>query len=67
MNNPTPQDQAMQKINRALGLFLVCFSVIILVAVFFTETIRGKLTNCIAGLILAAIGLAMISRAKDKS
>lgn len=67
MSNPNPQDQAMQQINRALGLFLVCFSLIILIAVFFTETIRGRITNCIAGLILAAIGWLMISKAKANS
>ena len=65
MNDPNPQDQAMQQINRALGLFLVCFSLIIMAAVFFTETTRGRITNAAAGLILAAIGLTMIRKAKS--
>ncbi len=60
MNDTNP----MQQINRALGLFLVCFSVIIFIAVFFTETLSGKITNLIAALILAGIGLIMIVKAK---
>lgn len=64
MNDTNLQDKAMRQINRALGLFLVCFSSIIVLAVFFTETIRGKITNFVAGLLLAAIGLFMIIKAK---
>ena len=37
----------------------------IILAVFFTETIRGKITNFAAGLLLAAIGLFMMIKAKS--
>jgi len=67
MNDTNPQNNPMQQINRALGLFLVCFSAIIFVAVFFTETLSGKITNLIAALILAGIGLIMIVKSKAKS
>jgi hypothetical protein len=67
MNDTPSQNNPMQQINRALGIFLVCFSVIIFIAVFFTETSSGKITNLTAGLILAGIGSAMIVKAKVKA
>ena len=67
MNDTNPQNNPMQQINRALGIFLVCFSAIIFIAVFFTETFSGKITNLIAALILAGIGLIMIVKAKTKA
>jgi hypothetical protein len=67
MNDTNPQNDPMQQINRALGIFLVCFSVIIFIAVFFTETFSGKITNLVAGLILAGIGSIMIVKAKTKA
>ena len=57
----------MKQINRALGLFLLCFGIIVLVAVFFTETGVGKLTNAVAGGILTLIGGAMILKSKSGS
>ena len=50
------------QINRALGLFLLCFAAIVFVAVFFTETGVGKATNLVASLILGAIGAVMVVR-----
>ena len=67
MNQSTHQEEAMRKINRALGLFLLCFGLIILVAVFFTETPAGKIANAAAGLLIVAIGLAMIYRCRARS
>jgi len=55
------------KINRALGLFLLSFAGVVLVAVFFTETTVGKMTNLVAGLILAGIGGAMMLKSGDKT
>ncbi len=62
MNEHTPKSVQMSKINRALGLFLLCFAAIVFVAVFFTETGVGKATNLVASLILAGIGAVMVVR-----
>ena len=59
----TPEGQ----INRALGLFICFFGVIVLISMFFTETFVGKMTNLTAGLILTAIGVIMILRSKSGS
>jgi hypothetical protein len=55
------------KINKALGLFLLCFAGVVLIAVFFTDTLIGKMTNLVAGLILAGIGAVMILKSGGKS
>ena len=55
------------KINKALGLFLLCFAGVILLSVFFTDTSLGKMTNLVAGLILAGIGAVMILKSGTKS
>ncbi len=60
MTEQNGQHIQMGKINKALGLFMLCFAGVILVAVFFTETSMGKMTNLVAGLILAVIGAVMI-------
>ena len=67
MNDTNPQNNPMQQINRALGIFLVCFSAIIFIAVFFTETFSGKITNLVAALILVGIGSIMIVKSKPKA
>ena len=56
----TLQKRQQARINRALGVFMLSFSVIVLVSIFFTETFLGKMTNLAAGLILGSIGAAMI-------
>lgn len=56
----TPQKPQQAQINRALGIFMLSFSLIVLVSIFFTETFVGKMTNLVAGLILGLIGAAMI-------
>ena len=46
--------------NRALGIFILFFGVVVLVAIFFTDTSMGKLTNAMAGGLLCLIGLVMV-------
>lgn len=59
------QHTGMQEaqINRALGVFMLIFALIILVAIGFTETTIGKLTNLGAGGIIGLIGGLMFYRA----
>jgi len=68
-NKETAGKEASQKaqlaqINKALAVFLLFFSAVVIIAVFFTETWVGKLTNLIAGLILALIATVLIFRSK---
>ena len=66
-NEQTASDEErarMSQINLALGVFVSFFGSVVLISIFFTETSIGKLTNLIAGVILAAIGAIMIVRAK---
>ena len=48
------------KINKVLGMFILFFGTVILVAIFFTETFMGQMTNLVAGLILVLIGGGMM-------
>jgi hypothetical protein len=48
------------KINRALGLFILFFGIVILISTFFTVRSIGMLTNLIAGLVLSAVGGGMM-------
>ncbi len=52
------------KINNVLGLFVLFFGVIIIIAIFFTETDIGKITNAIAGIVLSSIGAGMVITAR---
>jgi len=54
------------KINNVLGMFLLFFGLIILVAIYFTETFIGQMTNLVAGIILTAIGGIMMIKARQK-
>lgn len=56
----------MSQINFALGAFVCFFGSVVLVSIFFTETLVGKMTNLGAGLILAVIGTGMIVRSRTK-
>ena len=47
------------QINKALGAFLLFFALVVLVAIFFTDTGIGKLTNLGAGVVIGGIGGAM--------
>ena len=55
------------QINRALGFFICFFSAVVLISIFLTETLVGKMTNLVAGLIFAVIGIIMIVTSKTKS
>lgn len=63
-NKEESQKAQMAQINRALGIFLLFFSAVILVAVFFTDTFVGKMTNLTAGLILGLIGAILFLQTK---
>jgi hypothetical protein len=52
------------QINSALGVFMLCFALIIFISIFFTSTTVGKLTNLAAGGIIGLIGAAMVYRAR---
>jgi len=58
------QKAQMAQINKALAVFLLFFSGVIIVAVFFTETFVGKMTNLTAGLILGLTGAILIIQTK---
>jgi hypothetical protein len=68
MNGQNPQRDPTSQINGALGLFLLCFGVVIVIAVFFTETVSGKIANLAAGLVIGGVGLGMLwgSRARSR-
>ncbi|MHC4535041.1 MAG: hypothetical protein ACYS6K_13920 [Planctomycetota bacterium] len=69
-NELTDKDRTenrMGQINRALGFFICFFSAVVLVSIFLTDTFVGKMTNLVAGLIFAAIGIIMIVKSKAKS
>ncbi len=68
-NEQTARDSEqarMSQINMALGVFISFFASVVLVSILFTETPIGKLTNLIAGVILAAVGAIMIVRSRTK-
>jgi len=52
------------EINKALGLFILFFGVVIIAATFFTTTFIGQMTNLVAGIILFLIGAGMVIKAK---
>jgi len=50
-----------------MGLFLGIFGIIMIVAVIFPETMQGKLTNLIAGIVLLGIGLGAVLKGRSQS
>ncbi|MEA3477021.1 MAG: hypothetical protein U9R60_02490 [Bacteroidota bacterium] len=48
------------QINRALGVFILFFGLVVIVAMVFTDTRVQMITDLIAGLVLSAIGGGMI-------
>jgi putative Mn2+ efflux pump MntP len=62
----TPQKLQQAQINRALGIFMLAFSLIVIISIFFTETFVGKMTNLVAGLIMASIALAMLLKSMGR-
>lgn len=69
-NDPAEKNRTqntMGQINKALGLFIFFFGATVLASMFFTETRVGRMTNMVAGLILAGVGIIMIVRSKRRS
>jgi hypothetical protein len=62
----TAQKLQQAQINRALGIFMLAFSSIVIISIFFTETFVGKMTNLVAGLIMASIALAMLLKSMGR-
>ena len=54
------------RINGALGIFLLFFGAVTLIAMAFTQTLVGRLTNLVAGAILGLIGGAMFYRSRRR-
>lgn len=48
------------QINRALGLFILFFGIVVIVAMVFTRTRVQLITDLVAGLVLSAIGGGMM-------
>ena len=63
-NKEEAQKAQMAQINRALGVFLLFFGAVIIMAIFFTDTFVGKMTNLTAGLILGLIGTLLFLQTK---
>ncbi len=57
--NKSTQNTQSALINRALGVFLSLFGVVVLISMFFTETTSGRVTNLCSGALLASIGGVM--------
>ncbi len=55
-----PHKLQQAQINRALGTFLLFFALVVLVAIFFTPTGVGKLTNLAAGSVIGLIAGVML-------
>jgi len=53
------------QINNALGLFILFFGIVVISAMFFTDTFIGQMTNLVAGVLLSAIGLGMVLVARN--
>lgn len=52
------------QINRALGVFILFFGIVVIVAMVFTDTRMQLMTDLIAGLVLSAIGGGMILKSR---
>ncbi len=52
------------QINQALGLFILFFGIVVIVAMVFTNTRIQLLTDLIAGLVLSAIGGGMMLKSR---
>lgn len=52
------------QINRALGVFILFFGIIIVFAMYFTETFVQQMTDLAAGLALILIGAVMVWKAQ---
>jgi len=52
------------QINRALGVFILFFGLVVIVAMVYTDTRVQMITDFIAGLVLSAIGGGMILKSR---
>ena len=52
------------RINHALGLFVFIFGIIVIFALFFTNTAAQKTADLVAGLVLCAIGGGMMLKSR---
>ena len=52
------------QINKVLGLFVLYFGIVIIIATFFTDTFVGQMTNLVAGTVLFIIGFGMALKAQ---
>lgn len=66
MNNDIQKLEKIKsaEINKALGIFVLFFGMVIMFATFFTTTFIGQMTNLVAGIVLFAIGAGMVLIAK---
>ena len=48
------------QINNALGIFILYFGIVVIIAMFFTGTFIEKMTDLAAGSLLSAIGIGMM-------
>ena len=58
------QEIKSAEINKALGIFVLFFGVVIIGATFFTTSFIGQMTNLAAGLVLTGIGAGMVIKSK---
>jgi len=52
------------QINKALGVFILFFGVVVIVAMVFTDTRIQLITDLISGLVLSAIGGGMMLKSR---
>ncbi len=52
------------QINNALGVFILFFGIVVIVAMGFTDTRIQMITDLIAGLVLSAIGGGMMLKSR---
>ncbi|MCK5280595.1 MAG: hypothetical protein KAK04_18710 [Cyclobacteriaceae bacterium] len=55
MTDVNKEQNKSAQINKVLGLFVLYFGTVIIVATFFTDTFVGQMTNLVAGIVLSAI------------
>lgn len=52
------------QINNALGVFILFFGVVVIVAMIFTNTFVQQMTDLVAGLVLCTIGGLMVLKSR---
>ena len=60
MTDVNKEQNKSAQINKVLGLFVLYFGTVIIVATFFTDTFVGQMTNLVAGIILFGIVAGMV-------